>query len=765
MKKYIFLLLILFFAGSTFAYTIEGNSVMMQDAQASLRVTPATARFPSPEGYRQEFEVCNKTGTTTDLFGAYVFNHELQDANAEYLTSQGYEWVEYEKLCAFEFDFETNVNPAPNVHQIECFYINSDQEKIITFDMGFKSGDPITGIMKYDINELVKNWSNVTDSFEKKEIGERFAYIYTSGKEVLANSCETWRITYTPNIADATEKWDLWLWAGEEWDCILTDTCLKTLKLDPWWSGAGSSGDPWIITDCNMLANLESYTRSVAAKGDAGNQYWELGNDIDCSAHGNFEPIGNAVTDIIFWGHLDGANYSISSLTVNYSAVGAALFATIGADATVKDLALINFNITNSANGTGVFAMYCSGSVIEDVFVQGAIVNSTGEYYAAGFVGYALGSCIIKDSYVVDSTVTVDGGVQRTGGFAGALASDANISTCYSNAAVSGGGAGVGAFVGWLSGAICPNSFFDSDTAVEADNACGTGLTTVNMFKEASFTNWDFTSIWRIDEDVNYPTLLSFYTPPSNPPTWDSIDLNVIYAKENGHIKVTAATVADAESDAVTLLCGTASNPTTDSNNFCTSYAIPSPYTTVECTGNGAAGDGAQTVYCRLYDGSAYSIQKTDTYTADNTDPTVAALTLDGFLLSETGNYIDDSGYFFALVTDSNISNCEYTLDGVAWAAATYDGSYCSAPTIVIADKVFYSFNIRATDQAYNIGYGTDLNYTGNTLLVNPENINDDEFINIGFTFATSVIIGAGVLAFFLIMLACLVFMKKTASH
>lgn len=113
---------------------------------------------------------------------------------------------------------------------------------------------------------------------------------------------------------------------------------------------------------------------------------------------------------------------------------------------------------------------------------------------------------------------------------------------------------------------------------------------------------------------------------PITAPAMTGIDLNATYAKENDHIKVTASGVADRESDDLTLLCGTAPNPTTDTNNFCTAFGVASPYSDVSCTGDGLTGDGSKTIYCRLYDGIVYSIdQNTDTYTADNTAPTVSS--------------------------------------------------------------------------------------------------------------------------------------------
>ena len=500
----------------SYAYTIEGNSVFIEDAQASLKVTPATAQHPSSEGYEQEFEICNKTGTTTNLFGAYVFNNELENGKAEYLISEDYEWVEYEKQCYFEFEYYTNVNPAPNIHQGNCYYFNSKDEKIITFDIAFKTGNVETGTIQYDVNELVKTWSNVTTSFEKKQIANKFAYTYTEGKTVLANSCETWRITYKPNENDTTKKWDLWLWVGEEWSCILTDTCLKTLKLDPWWDSLGSEADPYIMTDCNSLNwALDHNTNNTEV-------YFELGNDIDCSGYGNWEPIGNG-TDVTFQGQLDGNNFSISNVTINSTVnYNAGLISVIGTSGVVKNLALIDFNVWTPDYGASALAGICTAGLVENVYVQGAKVSG-GDGYIGGFIGLAYTGCIIRNNYIVDSTVTANAGITIVGGFVGRISSDANIFNSYSNTEVRGGAVNVGAFLGEDAGGSCTNCFYDTDTAIETDTACGTGKTTANMFKQLTFTNWDFDTIWKIEEDINYPLLQSFF--PIPPPA--IIDLNI----------------------------------------------------------------------------------------------------------------------------------------------------------------------------------------------------------------------------------------------
>jgi len=453
MKQYVLLLLVfLLLASVSNAYTIEGNSVFIEDSQASLRVTPATAQYPSAEGYKQEFEICNKTGTTVDLYGAYVFNYELQNAKAEYA-------------------------------------IGEDENGFI--------------------------WLNVTSSFEKKEIGNKFAYAYTSGKTVLANSCETWKITYKPNEIDSTEKWDLWLWAGDDWSCILNGTCLKELRLDPWWDSIGSESDPYIMTDCNSLHwALDNNINNA-------NVYFELGNDIDCSAYGNWVAIGDA-----FKGNLDGNNYSISNVTITTTTVNkGAMFDNLNGGANIENLALIDFNVWNSANCATTLACRASGSAayINNVYVSGATIASGGTFYAGGLIGAVSDGTLVHDCYVVDSTIRADGAA-RVGGFVGyADAADTNFANNYSSAFVNGD-SDEGGFIGAGVGAIAENNFWDLTTSGQAASVYATGKTTANMFKQATFTNWNFETIWVIVEDVNYPTLIQFGLP--GPPA-ANVDLNI----------------------------------------------------------------------------------------------------------------------------------------------------------------------------------------------------------------------------------------------
>jgi len=176
----IFALVLLSF---THAYQIEGNSVVLEDAQASLTVTPHTAFYShyvdkTHRAYKQNFKLCNKTGGDYTVYAAFVFGYSLRSGSVEYWNGS--------------------------------------------------------------------SWVDVTSSFTENHIehNNKHIYPYTAGKQIDAGECEEFRIEYVPADADETEKWELWLWAGDSWNCILDDSCSKTLKLDPWWDASYSYKRP-----------------------------------------------------------------------------------------------------------------------------------------------------------------------------------------------------------------------------------------------------------------------------------------------------------------------------------------------------------------------------------------------------------------------------------------------------------------------------------------------------------------------------------------
>lgn len=397
--------------------------------------------------------------------------------------------------------------------------------------------------------------------------------------------------------------------------------------LDPKYTGAGTEADPYMLMDCIDLQDMNAHLSDNTV-------YFELGSDIDCADTVNwihadgkgFAPIGSSGSQ--FEGQLDGNNYTISNLWMEMVGAGALIGYMTGA--TVKNIGMVDFNIwTPSGTGcksAGLVGSMTQQSTITNVFLENGIIGTP--CLAGGLVAEvsSWSGADTNITNVYQKNVSVFGGSSWTGGLIGlhgvSAGSVGYFIRSYSTGLVAGNTLGGLCGLNDAGEGVYSNNFWDTETSGEADAVgnCGTGKTTANMYKEATFTGWDFDNVWTIEEDANYPTLLSFV--PVNPPYMSGIDLNITYAKENGHIRVTASGVGDAESAALTLFCGTSANPTEATANFCTAVDITSPYTDMNCVGLGDIGNDLNTVYCRLYDGADYSPdQSSDSYTEDNLAP------------------------------------------------------------------------------------------------------------------------------------------------
>jgi hypothetical protein len=51
------------------------------------------------------------------------------------------------------------------------------------------------------------------------------------------------------------------------------------------------------------------------------------------------------------------------------------------------------------------------------------------------------------------------------------------------------------------------SSYWDTETSSQSESAGGVGKTTAEMKQQATFEDWDFSSIWGIDEGESYPYL------------------------------------------------------------------------------------------------------------------------------------------------------------------------------------------------------------------------------------------------------------------
>ncbi len=116
--------------------------------------------------------------------------------------------------------------------------------------------------------------------------------------------------------------------------------------------------------------------------------------------------------------------------------------------------------------------------------------------FASGFVN--MGKGLIRNSYSVGSFIN-DYSVGNNSGFLNqgyVPGIDGNIVNCYSSINNIDYGFSNGIFTGVY------NSYYNSD--VSSSGGSGTGITTSQMKLQSTFSGWNFTDIWNIQENTTY---------------------------------------------------------------------------------------------------------------------------------------------------------------------------------------------------------------------------------------------------------------------
>jgi hypothetical protein len=768
-------------------YVIVNESVVLEDSQAKLTVTPHTAYSPVGK-YKQMFEVCNKTGTDTTIFGAFVFNFDLNSGSVRYWRKPVFSWVSHQFVCDYNFVYKLNLYPTDqNPHWAKCYHnvtdVNGYDENTVYFEGKFKTGNLPSKTINYDVNELVSgnNWFDVTQKFTEDKFTHngKQVYPYLDGLLVKANSCEKWEINYVPSINDNTKKWEAWLWAGGSWNCILTDTCTKTLKLDPWWGTSGWSYRKKItLATSNYLSgNITNdhviYVKQTAADTDFWNHVQSDGRDVRfAAADGStelkfyFQRFDNANDLMDAWVKVTDIFTSDSNIDIYmyYGNAGAS-------DAQDAANTLTNYlAVYHSDEGTGTavndkkgaYNATASNSAIWDTTTQkigAAGLNPATAYYAYQdtlldtppanlSIGFWFNPTGATSNYILDKwntsgetdylqiTTAASNTKIHVDAKGGGITSSLTTTTTMSS------GTWYHGILAW-STSLGLNLYLNG--AWEAGNAAATslmGAVSYYDFTIGAYHTGNYICDGKIDEvkvmnvgiDTNEAMLLyrsengdlqtyGVEEGGNTTPYMASIDLNATYAKQNDDIKVTASGAGDADSDNITLLCGTSPNPSIDTNNFCTDFGNASPYSDVSCVGKGASGDGTKTIYCRMWDGIAYSIdQNTDTYTADNTAPVVSSVVMNYSNALEGIDYdlnmtITESGSGLATTTYKcwSLNSSEESCTSASWDCKTGNlidngsNNYGAGITGSIKDtNETWTCKAYATDNVGLQGTGTD---------------------------------------------------------
>lgn len=292
--------------------------------------------------------------------------------------------------------------------------------------------------------------------------------------------------------------------------------------------GSGTSGDPYQVATPADLDSVRNHRSS---------HFIQTAN-IDLSSYNNWTPIGTYSAQ--FTGNYNGDGYYIYNLTINTLSNDVGLFGSIGGGAVLINILIdsadvvggVNVGILagiiaagNGTNGEGTIVNCSTKGVVNATARAGGLVGSVQsslasvfnsfsmadvsasgpdhEGGAGGLVGFHYGGGIIRNCFATGNVSSL-----KAGGLVGDMFSNnPTIQNCFALGNVSGSNYS-GGLVGLFSSGTVTDCFYNSETTGQSDNSGkGMPLTSSQMRQQSTFTNWDFTNTWKINEDLSYPYL------------------------------------------------------------------------------------------------------------------------------------------------------------------------------------------------------------------------------------------------------------------
>jgi len=330
---------------------------------------------------------------------------------------------------------------------------------------------------------------------------------------------------------------------------LFTSAFLRA-QTSPFAGGSGTKADPYQVATAVQLDSIRHYLAS----------HFKQTANIDL----NITPYNSGsgwlpIQDLT--GSYDGGGHTISNLMINRPSTSyVGLFGSVN-KATLRNIALKNSTVTGSVYVGTLVGVTRGASVIRGNHSSNGIIVAAS--LVGGLVGHARNGSHIQESYTMGGKMTLSHGhagglvgradtttivtsystgmeisvTHNAGGLVGMLyGSGASITNSYSINRVSGrspgGLVGVSSkakistsysasvalsqlslpwsgLVGSLSETIVVNSYYNSDSTA-AGQGKSPGLNTTQMRHQASYTGWDFTNTWLINEGVAFPGFQPF---------------------------------------------------------------------------------------------------------------------------------------------------------------------------------------------------------------------------------------------------------------
>ncbi|MDR1183422.1 MAG: FIVAR domain-containing protein, partial [Coriobacteriales bacterium] len=212
-------------------------------------------------------------------------------------------------------------------------------------------------------------------------------------------------------------------------------------------AGEGTEASPYLIASVADLQWVRTKISTTATTNDYRGKYYKLTADIDMADVENWGPLNGNLFDTTFTGTFDGNGKAISNVKLIAATGNYGFFGMING-ATIKDLALVNLELTNNGTNTGGIAGTAMGpSTISGCYVSGTITSYG--VRAGGILGQTQATVTIENCRVdgaVEGSTNVGGILGRYEGTAAPV-----IRNCLVMASVKGSGTGgnIGGILGF----------------------------------------------------------------------------------------------------------------------------------------------------------------------------------------------------------------------------------------------------------------------------------------------------------------------------
>ncbi|NQU98007.1 hypothetical protein HQ533_00930 [Candidatus Woesearchaeota archaeon] len=196
------------------AYEIVGDSVLYSGEFADLVVTPHTAYSPVND-FEQTFTVTNNKNVAGDLCVAYYFNNPLESGSVSLKSVENY-----------------NVNNWISDVSCDTAWDETNQTNVTTCtDNGY-----------YETVQKQRTvWNDVSGAFTHLSYNGKHYYYSNSPLSFSALDEKSWKLRYSPNTADSSNKWGLKSWNSQTGNCyndFINQDYNFMYDLDPWWNSS-----------------------------------------------------------------------------------------------------------------------------------------------------------------------------------------------------------------------------------------------------------------------------------------------------------------------------------------------------------------------------------------------------------------------------------------------------------------------------------------------------------------------------------------------